>query len=142
MARTGAKRRSEPLWARVFVVCVILKQCRILRRALCHPSGVRICFCGHFPGFRPSRGSTAGLFYTAPPGLKFRLANARKIPHHSPFNFRFIALCGIERNVNFPLNFNSKSYRSILATRYLCRKSCHLQQYSGRITLPAHEREL
>ena len=50
----------------------------ILRHALCHPSGVRICFCGLFPGFRPLRGSTAGLFYSAPPGLKFRLAYARK----------------------------------------------------------------
>ena len=76
MARTVAKRSSEPLWARVFGVCGILKQCRIPSHALCHPSGVRICFCGLFPGFRPSRGSTAGLFYSAPPGLKSRLPSS------------------------------------------------------------------
>ena len=62
---------------------------------LCHPSGVRICFCGRFPGFRPSRGSTAGLFYTAPPGLKFRLAYARKIAPLCPFKFRFIELLAL-----------------------------------------------
>ena len=55
MARTVAKRSSEPLRARVFCVCGILKQCRILSHALCHP-GVRICFLWPFPGVPPLAG--------------------------------------------------------------------------------------
>ena len=37
---------------------------------LCHPCGVRIYFFAYFPGFRRLRGSTPGLFYDAPTGLK------------------------------------------------------------------------
>ena len=47
-APTSAERRFAPV-----------------RAFICHPSGVRICFCGLFPGFRPLRGSTAG-YYMAP----------------------------------------------------------------------------
>ena len=44
------------------------------------PPGFAFVFLWRFPGFRPLRGSTAGLFYTALPGLKFRLADARRFP--------------------------------------------------------------
>ena len=64
--------------------------------------GLRVCAFYALTG-RPLRGSTAGLFYTAPPGLKFRLpssllrsyaevgACARKLSY-TPFNFRFIGI--------------------------------------------------
>ena len=92
MARTGAKRRSEPGRARVLSCSRHFETMRNFCATLyATPPGFAFVFCGLFPGFRPSRGSTAGLFYSAPPGLKFRLADARKFPHHHPpFNFRFI----------------------------------------------------
>ncbi len=40
-------------------------------------------FLGRFPGFRPSRGSTAGLFYGAPPGLRIPLASLANTPSTS-----------------------------------------------------------
>ena len=73
-APTSAERRFAPV-----------------RAVYATPPGFAFVFFGRFPGFRPLRGSTAGLFYGAPPGLKFRLANARKIAPLCPFNFRFIA---------------------------------------------------
>ena len=77
MARTGAKRRSEPGRARIFGVCGILNQYRIPSHALCHPSGVRIYFFGAFPGVPPLTGlHRRALFYSAPPGLKFRLPSS------------------------------------------------------------------
>ena len=54
--------------------------------------GSHLFFWGRFPGFRPLRGSTAGLLYGAPPGLRIRLAGARKLSNKHPFNFRFIGL--------------------------------------------------
>ena len=62
-APTSAERRFAPV-----------------RALYATPPGFAFTFWGRFPGFRPLRGSTAGLLYGAPPGLKFR--------HTS--NFRFI----------------------------------------------------
>ena len=67
--------------------------------------GSHLFFWGRFPGFRPLRGSTAGLYFIAPLrgsnlGSRLRCCAATprqalalaKLPHHHPFNFRFIGL--------------------------------------------------
>ena len=66
-------------------------------------------FLGLFPGFRPLRGSTAGLFYTAP-GLKFRLAYVRKITPPSPLQ---LPICCAACNRRLALAFLSFTQRPI-----------------------------
>ena len=39
-------------------------------------------FFGAVPGVPPLTGLHRGLLYGAPPGLRIRLADARKFPHH------------------------------------------------------------
>ena len=72
-ARSSASLRSSPLY--VGLRCVAS-----LRR-----SGLNFLFFT-LPGVPRLRRSTAGLFYSAPPGLRIRLACARNFL----FNFRFI----------------------------------------------------
>ena len=50
MARTVAKRSSEPGWARVFGVCGILKQCRIFEPCFMPPLRGSHLFLWPFPG--------------------------------------------------------------------------------------------
>ena len=113
--------------ARVFCVCDILKQCGIFAPRFMPPlRGSHLFFWGRFPGFRPLRGSTAGLFYTAPPGLKFRLpssllrsyaevgACARKLSY-TPFNFRFIGYLENAENLYRAMHKKAPRYSSELS---------------------------
>ena len=85
MARTVAKRSSEPLWARVLSCSRHFETMRNFCATLyATPPGFAFTFWGRFPGFRPLRGSTAGLLYTAPPGLKIPLACGSQTPRQLP----------------------------------------------------------
>ena len=84
MARTVAKRSSEPGWHVFFCVCGILKQCRIPIHALCHPSGVRIYFLGAVPGVPPLAGLHRRAILYRPSGAlnsaRYRSQTNRQLP--------------------------------------------------------------
>ena len=101
-AKPGAKRRSEPGWARVFLLLMSCGYCKSPQKHYRHKASLSVglravaiaptlrarILGGSLPVVSSLRDSTTGYCLSPLTGLKFRLADARKLIA----NFRFIVL--------------------------------------------------